>query len=64
MKKIILIVLPLVLIMTLISTPIFAKENQNNGKPFQELWDALNSLEQMVFAAIEDLQQQIESVWI
>lgn len=50
-RKTFLIVLPILLTLGLIVTPALAKENQTNGTPFQELWEA-----------IQDLQAQINNI--
>ncbi|MFC1961884.1 putative Ig domain-containing protein [Chloroflexota bacterium] len=45
-RNLIVIISSVVLILALIVTPVLAKENQNNGTPFQELWDAIKKLQQ------------------
>ncbi|MFC1991133.1 hypothetical protein ACFLVC_00105 [Chloroflexota bacterium] len=51
-KRILLTFLAVLLILTLSGSPVLAKEdpkdNQTNGTPFQELWDAVNVLKQWV----------------
>jgi len=54
-KKVILMVLTVILVIALTATPVFAKNNQNNGTPFQELWDELDK-------AVSSLQGQIEGI--
>jgi hypothetical protein len=46
--KVILTVLSVILVVALMGTPVFAKDNQNNGQPFQELWDAIIKLQDWV----------------
>ncbi len=50
-RKFLMIALSILLILGLIATPALAKDNQTNGSPFQEIWEA-----------IVDLQEQIENI--
>lgn len=44
MKKIYVFSLFIILILSIFASPVLAKDTQNNGKPFQDLWDAIKSL--------------------
>ncbi len=60
-----LILLPVLLVITLVASPVLAKEHNNNqsGGPFQEVWDAVDdavaSLTQMIGDAVSGLQVMI-----
>ena len=47
-KKILLFVVPLVLLLVLVAAPVFAKDTQTNGTPFDEIWTAVRDLEARV----------------
>jgi len=57
-KKVILTLFSLFLIVAIMATPVFAKDNQNEGTPFHEIWEAINGL----VADIGILQDQIETI--
>ena len=52
MKKICVFSLFIILILSIFASPVLAKDTQNNGKPFGELWDAIKSL----WGAIENIE--------
>jgi len=47
-KKVMLILFSLFLIVAIMATPVFAKDNQNSGTPFEELWDAIANLQNQI----------------
>ncbi len=47
-KKAIPTVLSVILVIALMATPVFAKDNQFEGKPFQEIWEAIAELQEWV----------------
>ena len=66
-KRIMLILFAVLLVFTLVGTPVLAKEPNEgaSGVPFQELWDAIDdavsAMEQLVDVAILALQEQIDA---
>lgn len=66
-RNLIVILSSIVLIIALIVTPVLAKENQNNGTPFQELWDAIeqlsNEIPSMVEQAVNDALLNLSIEW-
>jgi hypothetical protein len=57
-KKVAFLTLSLVLILSLVSTSALAKENQTNGKPFEELWDKISE----IVDSLDNLQAQITEI--
>ena len=57
-KKLYLIILPVLLIITFLATPTLAKEDQPNGTPFQELWNKIAE----ILVVLDDLQAQITNI--
>jgi microcystin-dependent protein len=68
-KKILVISLPVLLILSLLVTPALAKDNQTLGQPLQEIWDAIKALQNQTGnesstrqAADNNLQNQINNI--
>lgn len=66
-KRLALVALTVILAFTLTAGTVLAKEPasgeaQNNGTPFQQVWDALKALQQQIFSMIADLQEQIDNI--
>ena len=57
-KKVAFLTLSLVLILSLVSASALAKENQTNGKPFEELWDKISE----IVDSLDNLQAQITEI--
>ncbi len=57
-RKITFLDLYFLLILRLESTPVLAKENQTNVKPFEELWNKISE----IVDTIDDLQSQITGI--
>jgi len=66
-KKVIPVLFSLFLIAALMATPVFAKDSQNSGKPFEELWDAIeqlrNDISSIVQLAVEDAMLSLSISW-
>ena len=57
-KTIISLSIALILIMSLVVTPVLAKENQSSGAPFEEIWDKIGE----ILDKLDDLQAQITGI--
>ena len=44
--------------MSLVASPVLAKDNQSNGAPFQELWDKIGE----ILDTLDNLQAQITGI--
>jgi len=53
-----------ILIFLMLCTPVLAKDNENanNGVPFQDLWDAVEEMQQQIEDAIENLNLDMEDL--
>ena len=53
-----------ILIFLMLCTPVLAKDNENanNGVPFQDLWDAVEEVQQQIEDAIENLNLDMEDL--
>jgi hypothetical protein len=57
-------IVSVILIFLMLFTPVLAKDNENGnqGLPFQELWDAVEELQQQIEDAIENLHLDMEDL--
>ena len=57
-------IVSVILIFLMLCTPVLAKDNENanNGVPFQDLWDAVEVLQQQIEDAIENLNLDMEDL--
>mgnify|MGYP001238877147 CR=1 FL=1 len=53
-KKVMPVFLSVILVIALMATPIFAKDNQSEGQPFQEIWETITELQEWVGKFIEN----------
>jgi len=63
-KRISITLFSLFLTILILATPVLGKDSgkQNNGVPFQELWEAITALQQQVEVALDQLQLQIDDI--
>ena len=57
-------IVSVILIFLMLCTPVLAKDNENanNGAPFQDLWDAVEELQQQIEDALENLNLDMEDL--
>ena len=63
-RRIVFTVLSVILVVTILATPAFAKDpdNEAQGKPFEELRDAIAAVEQQVENILSDMGQMADDI--